>query len=83
MKIRSIAVAAALMAAFGPANADTITQTLTVSGFQTFVTQSTHPTNSFNEFNTALGTLNSIQVTLTGNSRLGRNGTFFVTALVA
>jgi hypothetical protein len=48
--------------------ANTITQTLTVSGFSTTGTETSQPTNSFSEFDTAFGTLNNIQVSLSGSA---------------
>jgi hypothetical protein len=72
----SAALAAACVLSLSAATgtkANTITQTLTVSGFTTQATETRQATNSFSEFDTAFGTLNNIQVSLSGSATWSRS----------
>ena len=62
-------VVTAIAAAASPVSAATITQTFTVSPFEFEQTLggANYDTSSFNQFNSALGTLDSITATLTGS----------------
>lgn len=65
--MRATLIAACVMSisAATEAEATTITQTLTISAISQ-PNSNRYPTNSFAEFDTALGTLNNIQVSLSG-----------------